>query len=269
MSQSEESKIKPDSSNETVSDEGKVNPVAQPPVLSDHILPPNLFVLPVNNAVVFPTLMVPIMVTQPRFIATVEEAINRQRLLGLLLVKEGEVNEKTRPGDLYSVGVVVKILKRLKMPDGSVNLLVHSMKRFQVLKTLSDHPHIVVETKYLDDKVEKSAEMDALSRTVISSVKRLSEVNPFFTDEMRLAMLNAPGPGTVADLVSFAISLPRAEAQAILESIEVKERFTKLLLHLKREGDVAELQKKIHDDVNTKINTMQREFFLKEQLKAI
>ena len=80
------------------------------------------------------------------------------------------------------------------MPDGSVNLLVHAMKRFRSKRVLSEHPYIVVETEYLDDIVEKSTEMDALTRSVISHVKKLSEVNPFFTEEMRLAMINAPGP---------------------------------------------------------------------------
>ena len=77
---------------------------------------------------------------------------------------------------------------------------------------LSDHPYLVVETEYLEDQVEKSTEMDALTRTVVTHVKKLSEVNPFFTDEMRMAMINAPGPGNVADLVAFALALPRAVA---------------------------------------------------------
>src|SRR5262245_105433 len=123
-------------------------------ILPEQILPPNLFVLPVNSATVFPTLMAPILVNQPRFIATVEEAISRQRLIGLLLVRDGEgrqLGENTKPEDLYDVGVVVKILKRLKMPDGSINLLVHSMKRFRSKRVISDDPYIVVETEYLDD----------------------------------------------------------------------------------------------------------------------
>src|SRR5690606_34390526 len=96
-----------------------------------------------------------------------------------------------------------------------------------------------------------------------------SEVNPFFTEELKLAMINAPGPGTVADLVAFALSLSRDECQDFLETLVVKERFEKLLVHLRREQDLADLQKKIQEDVNTKINKMQREFFLKEQLKVI
>jgi ATP-dependent Lon protease len=237
--------------------------------LPDQILPPNLFILPIHTPLVFPTLLAPLLVTQPRFVSMIEEAINRQRMIGLLLTREGEVKESTQPEDLYDVGVVVKIIKRLKMPDGSVNLLVHSMKRFRSRKVLSEQPYLVVETEYLDDITEKSTEMDALTRSVISHVKKLSEINPFFTEEMRLAMINAPGTGTIADLVAFALTLPKSDAQDFLETLSVKSRFEKLLIHLRREQDVADLQRKINEDVNMKLTKLQREFFLKEQLKVI
>jgi ATP-dependent Lon protease len=242
---------------------------AQGLMVPDQILPPNLFILPINSPVVFPTLLAPLLVSLPKHIAMVEEAINRQRTIGLLVTRDGPVTEATKPEDLYSVGVVAKIVKRLKMPDGSINLLVHSMKRFRCKRVLAEQPYIVAEIEYLEDIAEKSNEMDALSRSVISHVKKLSEVNPFFTEEMRLAMINAPGPGTVADLVAFALTLPKGEAQEFLETLGVKARFEKLLTHLRREQDVADLQRKINGDVNNKLSTMQREFFLKEQLKSI
>jgi ATP-dependent Lon protease len=238
-------------------------------VTQDQILPPNLFVLPVSGPIVFPTMLAPILVTQPKLVAMIEEAINRQRLVGLLLSRGPEVTDGIKPEELYDVGVVAKIVKRLRMPDGSVNLLVHSMKRFRSKRVLADQPFIVVETEYLDDLVDKSNETDALTRAVISHVKKLSEVNPFFTEEMRLAMINAPGPGTVADLVAFALSLPKPQAQEFLETLSVKARFDSLLIHLRREQDLADIQKRINEDVNTKINKLQREFFLKEQLKTI
>jgi ATP-dependent Lon protease len=238
-------------------------------VLPDQTLPPNLFVLPTNSSIVYPSLMAPLVVSHPKFVAAIEETIQRNRLIGLVLTQEDDLHENVKANRLYSVGVVAKVLKRLKMPDGSVNLLIHSMKRFRIKKVLADHPNLVVEPEYLDDIIEKSTEMDALTRAVVQHVKKLSETNPFFTDEMRLAMINAPGPGTVADLVAFALSLAKDDAQAFLETIPVRERFEKLLTHLRREQDVADVQKKIHDDVDTKLTKMQREFFLKEQLKAI
>jgi ATP-dependent Lon protease len=264
--------IQPEKTEKTgVADAGSTQPPAKHGslILQDQALPPNLFVLPTNGPIAFPTLLAPILVTQPRYIGMIEEAINRQRMIGLILTRNGDVREDTKPEDLYDIGVVVKIVKRIKMPDGSVNLLVHSMKRFRTKRLLSERPYIVVETEYLEDIAEKSNEMDALTRSVISHVKKLSEVNPFFTDEMRMAMINAPGAGTVSDLVAFALTLPKTDAQEYLGTLSVKGRFEKLLVHQRREQDVADLQRKINEDVNSKINKLQREFFLKEQLKTI
>jgi ATP-dependent Lon protease len=100
-------------------------------------------------------------------------------------------------------------------------------------------------------------------------VKKLSEINPYFNEEMKLAMLNSPSPGSLADLVAFALSLDVPEAQDFLETLVVKKRFAKLLVYLKREKDVADIQKKITDEVNDKVNKYQREYFLREQLKVI
>lgn len=238
-------------------------------ILPEQALPTNLFIIPVNSSLIFPTLMAPMMVSLPKSIATVEHVIGQQRIMGLLLTRGDEMSENAHWQDLYEFGVAVKILKRLKMPDGSVNLLLHSIKRFKIKKALSEHPHLVAEPSYIDDQVEKSLEFDALSRSVVAQVKKLSETNPFFTEEMRLAMINAPGPGTVADLVAFALSLPKSEAQTFLETASVKKRFEFLLVHLKREQDVADVQKRITDEVNHKITKMQREFFLREQLRSI
>lgn len=238
-------------------------------VLPDQVLPPNLFIVPTLGPVLFPTLMAPVNIAIHRYVETVEEVIQRQRVLGLIVTRGNELNADTPPEALHEVGVAVKVLKRIRMPDGSVNLLVHAVKRFRAVRTLSSTPHLVVEAQYLEDSIEKDNELDALTRSVISHVKKLSEVNPFFTEEMRLAMINAPGPGTVADLVAFALTLKKDDAQDFLQTTNVKKRFEKLLVHLRREQDVADLQKKIQGEVNSKIDTIQREFFLREQMKAI
>lgn len=239
------------------------------------LVPNPIPILPVNHAVIYPTLMAPLLVSEPRFVSLVEELLENSessknsKMFGLLLSRSRKVDHEIQLDDLYQIGVLIKVLKRLKMPDGTVNLLVHSLKRFRVLNTVEKSPRLDVHVEYLEDIYEKSTQMDALNREVIGHVKRLADVNPFFTEEMRLAMLNAPGPGTVADLVAFSLSLSKEQSQEILETFSVKERFQKVLLHLKREQNVASLQKKIQEEVNSKINSMQRDFFLREQLKAI
>jgi ATP-dependent Lon protease len=150
-----------------------------------------------------------------------------------------------------------------------VNLLVHGMKRYRAVEYISDAPLLIARTEVFNDIHEPDEELDAYTRSVINQVKKLSEINPYFNEEMKLAMLNSPSPGSLADLVAFALSLDVPEAQDFLETLIVKKRFAKLLVYLKREKDVADIQKKITDEVNDKVNKYQREYFLREQLKVI
>jgi ATP-dependent Lon protease len=173
------------------------------------------------------------------------------------------------PGDIYKVGVYCKVVKKLKLPDGSVNILVHGIKRYRASKIIKEKPLLMAEAELFEDILEQDEELDAYTRSVINQVKKLSEINPYFNEEMRLAMLNSASPGALADLVAFAISLDIPEAQDFLETLVVKKRFAKLLVYLKREKDVADIQKKISDEVNDKVNKYQREYFLREQLKVI
>ena len=238
--------------------------------LPDQVLPPQLLVIPTQGPVLFPTLIAPFVVWHQNAISTVQESLGKQKYLGLLLNREDSIPENPKLADLYSFGVAVKVLKRIKLPDGSIHVLVQGLKRFRVKKTISEDQHLLVEAEYFEEvQPDKSIEIDALTRTVIGNVKSLSESHPFFTEEMKLALLNAPNAGAAADIVAFALGLGKNEAQDYLETVPVRERFEKLLLHLKREQDVATVQKKINDEVNNKINTLQREFFLKEQLKLI
>ena len=171
--------------------------------------------------------------------------------------------------DIYKVGVLCKVVKKLKLPDGSVNILVHGMKRYRAKEIFRDAPLLKTEVEIYEDILEKDEELDAYTRSVINQVKKLGEINPYFNEEMKLVILNSPSPGPLADLVAFALSLDIPEAQDFIETLVVKKRFAKLLVYLKREKDVADIQKKISDEVNDKVNKYQREYFLREQLKVI
>jgi ATP-dependent Lon protease len=260
-----------------VSTENESAPQHSGILLPDQVLPSALFTIPFLGPVLYPTLIVPIVVWSPKAIATIEELIQRkQNHLGLLLARGDSISDEIRPPDLHSFGIAVKILKRIKLPDGSIQILIQGLRRFRVSKMLSADPYFVAEPEYFEDAAhEKSGtrkenlEMDALTRSIINHVKELSETHPFFNEEMKLALINAPHSGVVADIVAFALGLSKEDSQDFLETVSVKERFEKLLVFLKREQDVAAVQKKINDEVNQKITTLQREFFLKEQLKLI
>jgi ATP-dependent Lon protease len=266
--------------------------------------PSEVVIIPIVNSPIFPGMIAPIILSEDKYTPELDSYLVKNNYVALNLVKfkdfgegqEGvvqEMGEETQsfedeedsyskipsfsdlspkgitPKDIYKVGVLCKVIKKLKLPDGSVNLLVHGMKRYRAVEYTADAPLLIARTEVFNDIHEPDEELDAYTRSVINQVKKLSEINPYFNEEMKLAMLNSPSPGSLADLVAFALSLDVPEAQDFLETLIVKKRFAKLLVYLKREKDVADIQKKITDEVNDKVNKYQREYFLREQLKVI
>jgi ATP-dependent Lon protease len=247
-------------------------------------LPEIVVIIPIMNSPIFPGMIAPIILSEEKFTPELDESLLKTGYIALNLVKndlkddEGVIipeedidfdKKEIKSGDIYKVGVLCKVVKKLKLPDGSVNVLVHGMKRYRASEIISESPILKTRIEVFDDILETDEELDAYTRSVINQVKKLSEINPYFNEEMKLAMLNSPSPGSLADLVAFAISLDIPEAQDFLETLVVKKRFAKLLVYLKREKDVADIQKKISDEVNDKVNKYQREYFLREQLKVI
>lgn len=265
-------------------------------------LPSEVVIIPIVNSPIFPGMIAPIILSEDKYTPELDSYLSKNNYVALNLVKfkeygegqevfqeigeEEEYHEETEESyeemsatelspkgitskDIYRVGVLCKVIKKLKLPDGSVNLLVHGMKRYRAVEFSADAPLLIARTEIFNDIHEPDEELDAYTRSVINQVKKLSEINPYFNEEMKLAMLNSPSPGSLADLVAFALSLDVPEAQDFLETLVVKKRFAKLLVYLKREKDVADIQKKITDEVNDKVNKYQREYFLREQLKVI
>ena len=265
--------------------------------------PSEVVIIPIVNSPIFPGMIAPIILSEDKYTPELDSYLTKNNYVALNLVKfkdfgevpEGILQEMDEeqidydgededysvnlgsdaapkgitPKDIYRVGVLCKVIKKLKLPDGSVNLLVHGMKRYRAVEYTADAPLLIARTEVFNDIHEPDEELDAYTRSVINQVKKLSEINPYFNEEMKLAMLNSPSPGSLADLVAFALSLDVPEAQDFLETLIVKKRFAKLLVYLKREKDVADIQKKITDEVNDKVNKYQREYFLREQLKVI
>ncbi len=265
-------------------------------------VPSEVVIIPIVNSPIFPGMIAPIILSEDKYTPELDGYLARHNYIALNLVKfkdhpepmgdedEADIEEEDEdeegiehdlsgapeatgkpltPHDIYKVGVLCKIVKKLKLPDGSVNLLVHGMRRYRALEYTGDTPLLLCRPEVFSDIHEPDEELDAYTRSVINQVKKLSEINPYFNEEMKLAMLNSPSPGSLADLVAFALSLDVPEAQDFLETLVVKKRFAKLLVYLKREKDVADIQKKITDEVNDKVNKYQREYFLREQLKVI
>ena len=184
-------------------------------------LPREVVVIPIVNSPIFPGMIAPIILSEDKYTSELDMQVSKSGYVALNLVKfkeseayysshdgeEGEVAEydleepETQVDDLtskdiYRVGVLCKVVKKLKLPDGSVNLLVHGLKRYRITSFLQEAPLIVVKTEVFDDIHEADEELDAYTRSVINQVKKLSEINPYFNEEMKLAMLNSPSPGS-------------------------------------------------------------------------
>ena len=235
----------------------------------DHVLPGQLYIIPIRFRPIFPGIVTPLIISQGRFAESIDKVINTTRTTGLVLLKDDDADE-IDIRDLYNFGTAARILKKINLPDGGVNVLINSIKRFMIKDVVIEKSHLIAEVEYLDDELPKiNLEIKALTRAVLSQLKMLSENNPLFTEEMKLTMVNVDEPGKIADFVTSILNLDKEEYQGVLESINVKRRLEKVLKLLNKEMEVLALQKKIQNQINEKIDKQQRDFFLREQLKVI
>ena len=236
----------------------------------DQVLPKKLYIIPIRYRPIFPGIITPLIVSHGRFTDVIDKVIHDTRTVGLVLIRDDNKDEISA-GDLYSFGTAAKILKRINLPDGGLNVLINSIKRFRIKRIVTEDPYIVAEVDYIEDIIadKKSIEFKAVTREVLSKLKVLSDNNPLFTEEMKLTMLNVDEPGKIADFVTSILNLEKTEYQDILETLNVKKRLQKVLHLLHKEIEVLSVQKRIQGSINEKIDKQQRDFFLREQLKAI
>jgi len=216
---------------------------------------------------IFPGIFTPIMIGNPTDVKVVEDAAAGDAMVGLIMMQ----NETETPSitDLYTVGTAAKIVKKINLPDGGLNIFISTLKRFRVKKTLHPSNPIVAAIEYLEDEEDNTSEVKALTRALISEMKQISENNPLFSEEMRLNMINIDHPGKIADFIASILNIEKAEQQKILEILNVRKRMEQVLVFIKKEQELLRIQKKIQREINEKIEKSQRDYFLKEELKAI
>jgi ATP-dependent Lon protease len=236
----------------------------------DQVLPSRLYIIPIRYRPMFPGIITPLIISNGRFTEVIEKVIHDSRTIGLVLIKDDNKDEISAQ-DLYSFGTVAKILKRINLPDGGLNILINSIKRFRIKEIKSEEPYIGADVESVDDIItdRKSIELKALTREVLSRLKVLSENNPLFTEEMKLTMLNVDEPGKIADFITSILNIEKKEYQDVLEILNVNKRLQKVLKLLHKEIEVLSVQKRIQSSINEKIDKQQRDFLLREQLKAI
>lgn len=233
----------------------------------DQILPNKLHLVALMGRPIFPGIFTPIMIGNPADVKVVDEAMAGDGLIGLVMLQ----NETDNPtiDDLYKVGTVAKIVKKINLPDGGINIFISTLKRFRIKKTLNASNPIVGAVEYLEDEEDDTSEVKALTRALISEMKQVSENNPLFSEEMRLNMINIDHPGKIADFIASILNIDKTEQQRILEITNVRKRMEQVLIFIKKEQELLKIQKKIQKEINEKIEKSQRDYFLREELKAI
>lgn len=234
-------------------------------------VPDVLAILPLRGVVVYPLTVVPLTVGQPRSMKLVDDASLGQRIIGLVTSKNPEL-ENPMPDDLYSVGTAAQVLRLIRAPDGTLRLLVQGIARFKVDEFIETEPYIKARVSLIPEKgviEDDSLEVEATTRSVIEQFQRLSELVPSIPNELLSSALNVDDPRQLAYTIATFIRITVPDAQRLLEIDGVLDKLKTLLGLLSKEVEVLELGRKIQQDAHGEIEKVQRDYFLREQMKAI
>jgi len=231
-------------------------------------LPSELPVLPLKDTVVFPDSVLPLAIGQERSVQLVEDVVSGNRLIALVAATDPEIEQ---PGwdDLHSVGTAAVVQKMIRVPDGSLRILVQGIARIRLLDRLQDEPYLVGRFVEVEDVYEETPEVQALTQNVQSLFGRLIGLAPYLPEELALAAANVDDASALCHLVASTLRLKTEEKQQLLEQESVEKRLRAVLVILNRELEVAELGSKIQNQVVSEMESSQREYFLRQQLKAI
>ncbi len=233
-------------------------------------IPHHLPILPLRGMVVFPMTAVPIRVGQPRSIRLIDDAVIGRRLVGLVASRDPE-QETPGPSDVYRVGTVAAVHRLFKSPDGTVTLIMQGLMRIRVEEFVGELPYLMARVSVAPESVEKSSpEVEALRRSIAEGFHRLTELAPGVPEEMSTLIVSQEDPLQLAYAVANQIkTIDLEDAQRLLELDSATEKLRVLLGLLTKELEVLELGRKIQSDAQSEMEKTQREYFLREQLKAI
>ncbi|MGA2012309.1 MAG: endopeptidase La [Solirubrobacteraceae bacterium] len=231
-------------------------------------LPARVGVLPLRDAVTFPELVVPLNVGQQRSIELVNDVLRGDRSIVLLAGREPEVESPT-PDQLYSVGVLGTVARMVRLPDGTLRVLVQGGQRVRVTEWVQTEPYLIAEVAEAPDRVKQSPQLVALARNVQRTFSSIVGHVPYLPEELQVMVANVEDPVMLTHLISGALRLPSADKQALLEKLDVSKRLRRLSEILARELEVVALDSKIQSQVQSELEHGQRDYFLRQQLKAI
>lgn len=233
-------------------------------------IPVNLHLLPLKNIVLFPGMMVPLVIPKESHSFGMLDHLfenNRKYVVGVT-TKSPTVDDPS-PLDLFTVGTVAKVVKNLRLPDGSLSILLQTIKRVEVERFLRTVPFIIVRIKTIEERVKDGPELEALFRNVQGQLKEIMDLNRQVSEEIGMIMANLTTPGALGDFIAAHFRLKIEERQQLLELADVKKRLELLATLLAREINIMQIGKKIQDEIHSKVAKNQKEIFLREELRAI
>src|SRR6266480_5819179 len=239
-----------------------------PSRVSSSSLPEALPILGLSDIVIFPTMVAPLLVETSQSTKLIDDVVGGDRLLGVALQRNAEA-ENPLPHEMYEVGCAARVLKMLKFPDNTVRVLVEGLWRIRIKNYISTEPYLCAKFELIKDITEDSVELTAMLRNAQSQFQEIVKLSPALSEQIKIAALNTDDPGHFTDLIAVNLNLALEERQKLLETSSVKERLTRLLPMLNREHEVLTLSSKIQTEVATSISKTQRDFFLREQMRAI
>ncbi len=231
-------------------------------------LPDVLPILGLSDIVIFPGAPAPLLVESESSIKLIDDVVAGDRFLGLILQKNAAA-EDPQPDDLWSHGCAGRVQKMLKFPDNTVRVMVEGLRRFKVLQYETGKPYLSARIQVIKDQQEDSIEVTALTRNAQQLFQEIINLSPALPDQVKVTALNTEEPGKLTDLIAANVNFKLEERQRLLEISVVKDRLTHLLPLLNRELEVLTLGSKIQKDVATAMSKSQRDYFLREQMRAI
>jgi ATP-dependent Lon protease len=231
-------------------------------------IPDELPILPLRGVVVFPSAIAPLLISRPASVKLVDDCAKGNRLLGLMAQRHPDV-EQPAPEDLHTHGSAGRVLKTLRYPDGSIRILVQGVQRIEIVAYTQREPYFRATVRPVADVTVPGPELDALVAHVIGQFGKFVAMIPYLPDELQVVAANITDPGKVADLIASNLNIAPEEKQDLLARDDVRGRLEELSTLLAREVELLELGQKIQSDVQSELTKSQKEFFLRQQLKAI
>jgi ATP-dependent Lon protease len=231
-------------------------------------LPEALPILPLRDSVPFPETLTPLAIGQDRSVKLVNDVLAGNRMLAMAASKDPE-SENPAPGDLYRVGVAGVVARMLKVPDGTLRILVHGAQRVRIVDFVATDPYLIARIEEAPDELVPSPELEALNRNVQATFSRIIQEVPYLPEELQIAVANLDDPSELAHMIAAALRIKTEEKQRLLEEVNVTQRLRLLSEILARELELVEIGTKIQTQVQSEMEKGQREYFLRQQLKAI